>query len=306
MNKTLLVGAIAGTLILMGCNKEETAPQDATVTVETTIEKVSYGIGLNLAKNFKMQNMNIDMTAFNAGLDDGRSGAEGKLDNKAIMEAMESFQKEQMIKQAAERSALEEVNKTKGAKYLATNAAKEGVVTTESGLQYLIITAVEKGAKPTAEDTVVVHYRGTLINGEEFDSSYSRNQSATFGVGQVIPGWTEALQLMKVGEKFSLTIPSELAYGASGAGPNIGPNAVLNFEVELIEIKGEEKSEMVKEGMHEEGMHEEGMHEEGMHEEGMHEEGMHEEGMNKEGMNKEGMNKEGMNKEGMNKEGMAK
>lgn len=243
MKKTLLVGALAGSLVLTACNKQETASAEAAApTMETIIEKVSYGIGLNLAKNFTAQKLDVNMDALKLGLADGTSGAEPKLDEKTIMEAMQTFQQEQIAKQTAERSALEETNKTSGAEYLAANGAKEGVVTTESGLQYTVVTKVEDGVSPTAADTVVVHYRGTLINGEEFDSSYSRNQPATFGVGQVIPGWTEALQLMKVGEKFNLVIPSELAYGASGAGPKIGPNSVLLFEVELLEIKADEEA----------------------------------------------------------------
>jgi FKBP-type peptidyl-prolyl cis-trans isomerase len=156
---------------------------------------------------------------------------------------MQTFQQEQMEKQMQERSAELEANKTEGAKYLEENAKKEGVVTTESGLQYSVVTAVEEGTSPTLDDTVVVHYRGTLINGEEFDSSYSRNQPATFGVGAVIPGWTEVLQLMKPGEKFNVVIPSELAYGEGGAGAKIGPNATLLFEVELLEILPKEAAE---------------------------------------------------------------
>ena len=132
-------------------------------------------------------------------------------------------------------NASAEVNAQQGAAFLAENATKEGVTVLESGLQYSVITMGD-GPKPGPSDTVEVHYRGTLIDGTEFDSSYSRNSTVSFGVTQVIPGWTEALQLMPVGSKWNLYIPSELAYGPGGAGGAIGPNATLIFEVELISI----------------------------------------------------------------------
>lgn len=235
MNKVVLASALAVTVALTACNKEEVAAP-ADVTLDSNIQKVSYGIGLNISSNFKKQGVDIDMEAFKKGLTDGASEAEPMLSEQELMAAMQTFQQEQMEKQMKERQAKLDSNKAEGEKYLAENGTKEGVVTTESGLQYSVVTKVEEGQSPTAEDTVVVHYRGTLINGEEFDSSYSRNQPATFGVGQVIPGWTEVLQLMKVGEKFSVVIPSGLGYGESGAGAKIGPNATLLFEVELLEI----------------------------------------------------------------------
>jgi FKBP-type peptidyl-prolyl cis-trans isomerase len=241
MNRILLVGALASAVALTACN-EKAADTSAskTATFETTIQKVSYGIGLNISTNFKSQGIDIDMDAFKQGLADGQTEAEPKLSEQELMQAMQTFQQEQMEKQMKEREAQISVNDEAGKTFLAENAKKEGVITTESGLQYKVITAVAEGASPTADDTVVVHYRGTLINGEEFDSSYSRNQPATFGVGAVIPGWTEVLQLMKPGEKFDVVIPSELAYGPSGAGPKIGPNATLQFEVELLEILPQE------------------------------------------------------------------
>ena len=147
-----------------------------------------------------------------------------------------------MAEQQAAQAELAEANAAAGAAYLAENGAKEGVVTTDSGLQYEILTAGE-GPKPTAEDTVEVHYTGTLVDGTEFDSSYGRGETVSFGVGQVIPGWTEALQLMPVGSKWKLAIPSDLAYGAGGAGQVIGPNAVLVFDVELVSIPSEAAEE---------------------------------------------------------------
>jgi len=144
-------------------------------------------------------------------------------------------QEEAAAAQQAELAAAGEKNKVDGEAFLAANAQKDGVVVTDTGLQYKVITAGD-GAKPQATDTVTVHYRGTLIDGTEFDSSYSRGEPATFPVQGVISGWVEALQLMSVGDKYELTIPSDLAYGPAGTGGDIGPNATLIFEVELLEI----------------------------------------------------------------------
>lgn len=251
MKKQLLISVIAASVALSACKddkKEATAKAaDGKTGLETTIQKVSYGIGLNIASNFKKQNISLDMTAFNRGMTDGSTDKAPALDQQTIMTAMQEFQKEMMEKQAAEATKAAETNKAEATKFLAENAKKEGVVTTASGLQYKVITKGTGDKKPTAEDTVVVHYKGTLLNGEEFDSSYSRNEPATFGVGNVIPGWTEALQLMSVGDKFELVIPSELAYGAGGAGQKIGPNATLKFEVELLEIKAAEAATATEE-----------------------------------------------------------
>jgi FKBP-type peptidyl-prolyl cis-trans isomerase len=241
MKKQLLISVIAASVALSACNDEKKdAPAkeaEGKGGLETTLQKVSYGIGLNIATNFKKQNITLDMTAFNRGMDDGSTDKAPALDQQAIMTAMQEFQKEMMEKQAAEATKAADTNAAEATKFLAENGKKEGVVTTASGLQYKVITKGTGDKKPTAEDTVVVHYKGTLLNGEEFDSSYSRNEPATFGVGNVIPGWTEALQLMSVGDKFELAIPAELAYGTGGAGQKIGPNAALKFEVELLEIK---------------------------------------------------------------------
>lgn len=238
MKKTLGVIALSA-LALTACNeaskKTDAAKTEKTATFETTIDKVSYGIGLNIASNFKDQKIDVNQTAFQAGLADGFAGNEPKLDQKTIMEAMQTFQKEQMEKQLAAREAEATANKEASEKFLADNGKKEGVITTESGLQYKVIKE-GAGKKPTADDTVTVHYKGTLTNGEEFDSSYSRGEPATFKVANVIPGWTEALQLMSPGAKYEITIPSDLAYGESGAGSKIGPDQALRFEVELISI----------------------------------------------------------------------
>ena len=239
MNKTLLASVIAASVALTACNEQKAAEPAKTeapaAQLESNVAKVSYGIGLNIASNFRQQNIELDKAAFEKGLTDGFDGNEPALEQQVIMQAMQSFQKEQMEKQVADRKASADTNKAEGDKFLADNKAKDGVKTTDTGLQYKVITEGE-GKKPTADDTVVVHYRGTLLDGEEFDSSYSRNEPATFGVGAVIPGWTEALQLMPVGSKYELFIPADLAYGEGGAGAKIGPNEVLVFEVELLDI----------------------------------------------------------------------
>ena len=248
MKKHLLACAITASIALVACNKEEAKTTSADETkgkpaasasagkYETNIQKVSYGIGMNIAKNFKQQNIDLDVSAFSAGIKDGLAGKEPAIDQDTIMKAMQEFQKEQMEKMANERKVKEDKNKAEAEKFFADNATKEGVVTTESGLQYKVIRKGEGGKKPAPTDTVVVHYKGTLLDGEEFDSSYSRNQPATFPVSNVIPGWTEGLQLMAEGDKFELYIPSELAYGAGGAGAKIGPHAALKFEVELLNV----------------------------------------------------------------------
>lgn len=246
MKKIIMVSALAATVALTGCNKEE---KKAELKLDTTLQKVSYGIGLNIAKNFKTQQIEVDMEAFKAGISDGQGEAEPRLTEEEMMTAMQAFQQEQMEKQMAERKKLQDENKNAGVKYLEENAKKDGVKTTESGLQYKAVKTVEEGATPTATDTVKVHYRGKLINGEEFDSSYSRNQPAQFAVNAVIPGWTEALQLMKVGETFEVAIPAELAYGEGGAGAKIGPNATLLFDIELLEIvKPAEEGQVIDAG----------------------------------------------------------
>ncbi len=196
-------------------------------------------IASGLGANLKKQNVEVDWSLVAQGLKDGASGGKTRLtedEAKAVLtEVQNDVRKEQQekMKEAADK------NKTEGQAFLAANKDKEGVKTTASGLQYKVITE-GTGPKPTATDTVVCNYKGTLIDGKEFDSSYKRGEPATFPVSGVIKGWTEALQLMPVGSKWQLFIPSDLAYGERGAGAEIGPNSTLIFEVELISIKPKE------------------------------------------------------------------
>jgi len=204
--------------------------------LKTEKEKVSYGIGVDVGRNFKKLGIDIDMDILLNGLKDGYSDNKLMMNDKDLRETMNAYQSELLKKQAQSRIEAAEKNKKAGEAFLADNKNKEGVVTLQSGLQYKIIKAVD-GKKPAVSDTVECNYRGTLINGTEFDSSYNRGQSSTFKVNGVIRGWTEALQLMTAGSKWLLYVPSQLAYGERGAGRDIGPNETLIFEVELIAIK---------------------------------------------------------------------
>lgn len=199
-------------------------------------DKVSYSIGLEIGNNFKKQSIDVDADILARGMKDALSGSKPLMTDKEIQDTMTAFQKDMMAKQAEKAKALAEKNKKDEEAFLAENKKKEGVKTTSSGLQYKVIKDGE-GPMPKATDTVTVNYRGTLIDGTEFDSSYKRGEAATFPVEGVIAGWTEALQLMKVGSKYQLFIPSNLAYGERGAGQAIGPNSTLIFEVELLSIK---------------------------------------------------------------------
>jgi FKBP-type peptidyl-prolyl cis-trans isomerase FklB len=235
--KTGVFLAVAATVFLInGCSgKEQTVAK-----MESLQDKVSYGIGLRIGKDFKSQQVELNPDLLMKGIEDGLAGTEPLLSDAQIRETMVAFQQEMMER---EKTRLEEAsvkNAEEGKKFLEENAKKEGVVTLPSGLQYKVITE-GSGKQPSSEDTVKVHYRGTLVDGTEFDSSYSRNEPAEFPVGGVIPGWTEALQLMKEGSKWQLVLPPELAYGERGAGPRIGPNATLVFEVELLEVEPQDK-----------------------------------------------------------------
>ncbi len=201
-------------------------------------DKISYSMGVDIGKRLKQQSIDFDPDLFAKGLKDVYSGGEVLLTDQEIKETLTAFQKTLIAKQAEARKHMGEKNKQEGDAFLAENKQKEGVTTLPSGLQYTVIEA-GTGKTPKATDTVVTNYRGTLINGTEFDSSYKRGKPATFPVNGVIKGWTEALQLMKEGAKWKLFIPSDLAYGERGAGNTIGPNATLIFDIELISVKEE-------------------------------------------------------------------
>jgi len=201
--------------------------------IKTIEEKASYGVGLQMGEQLKGMFEGSSLPAALAGLSDAFNGSDSQVPSDDINEAFKVIQ-EQVQKQQAAQSA--EMSK-EGDAFLAENAQREGVHTTESGLQYEVISTGE-GEKPSASATVRTHYRGTLIDGTEFDSSYSRNEPTEFPVNGVIAGWTEALQLMTVGSKWKLFIPYNLAYGERGAGGAIGPFQALIFEIELLEIIG--------------------------------------------------------------------
>jgi len=210
----------------------------APLTLKTDKDKLSYAVGMNIGRSIHSQSMEIDPAILLRGLKDEMAGKTVMTDMEAHNTLMQA-QQEAKKKMDETRQASMEPNKKAGDAFLAANKTKEGVVTLPSGLQYKILKE-GTGPKPTPADSVVCNYRGTLIDGKEFDSSYKRGQPATFPVGQVIKGWTEALQLMPVGSKWQLFVPADLAYGDRGAGADIGPGSTLIFEVELISIKGKE------------------------------------------------------------------
>jgi len=219
MNKIMLVAAVA-VIGLVGCNKPD---------LKSDKGQASYAIGQQIGRNLKAQNIEIDAKTLAASLTDAMAG-KSELKEDEIQKAMMKLQEMAMKKQTEEADK----NKGKSAEFLEKNKTAEGVKVTASGLQYIVVSE-GTGPTPTKNDTVKCHYKGTLTTGEQFDSSYDRGQPAEFPVGGVIPGWTEALQMMKVGSKYKLFIPAELAYGASGR-PGIPPNSALVFEVELLDI----------------------------------------------------------------------
>jgi FKBP-type peptidyl-prolyl cis-trans isomerase len=216
-----------------------TAKSAAPSPLKTRTQKFSYALGMNigtgLGANLKKQSVEVDSALVAQGLKDAMAGKKTLLTEDEAKAVLTDVQNDVKKEQAEKMKVAGEKNKTDGEAFLAANKSKDGVVTLADGLQYKILTA-GTGAKPAASDSVVCNYKGTLINGTEFDSSYKRGQSATFGVSQVIKGWTEALQLMPVGSKWQLFIPSNLAYGERGAGGDIGPDSTLIFEVELLSI----------------------------------------------------------------------
>lgn len=201
----------------------------------TDKQKVSYMVGMDLGRNLTQIQDELDVAILVQGLQDTLAGRETKLTGEQFNEVKQGFMQKLQARAVEERTAQAAANRTEGEAFLAENKNKPGVRTTESGLQYQVITE-GRGAKPAATDRVRVHYTGTLLDGTQFDSSVDRGTPAEFALNGVIPGWTEALQLMSVGSKYKLFIPSELAYGENGTPGPIGPNATLIFEVELLEI----------------------------------------------------------------------
>ncbi|WP_096085289.1 FKBP-type peptidyl-prolyl cis-trans isomerase [Agaribacterium haliotis] len=243
MNKTLLALVAASGIALVGCKKEAEAP--AEVTLDTLEQKVSYSIGVNLAQNINVDQFDFNTDAFAMAVEDIKAGKEPRLTMEEMMATMQTFSTLQReLAMEAQKKAADE-NLAKGQAFLAEKESEDGVVKTDSGLMYKVITE-GSGDKPSAADSVVAHYRGTLLDGTEFDSSYSRGQPATFGVSNLIPGWIEALQLMPAGSKWELYIPADLAYGERGNG-SIPPNSTLIFELELLEIVGDENAEQTAE-----------------------------------------------------------
>ncbi|MEH6651675.1 MAG: FKBP-type peptidyl-prolyl cis-trans isomerase [Motiliproteus sp.] len=232
MKKSLLASAMATALVAF--------PAVHAAELESSEQKISYVMGLDVGARMERLEYTLDKEAFLQGLKESAPGAERTLTQEQLQQTMQEAQQLFQQRQQAEVAKLSAENQSAGQAFLMENSKKDGVVATESGLQYKIITE-GSGAKPSVEDTVQVHYRGTLIDGTEFDSSYSHGEPATFPLNGVIPGWTEGLQLLSKGSKAELYIPAELAYGPQGMGQVIGPNSTLVFEVELLDINPTDK-----------------------------------------------------------------
>jgi FKBP-type peptidyl-prolyl cis-trans isomerase len=247
MKKVLILFAFA-LLFASSCQEMQAqkpaAEKEMTkADLKTEDDKISYSIGFSMGSRFKTDELQLNLEIFQEGMKDGFTGRKQLLNEEETQEIMMGMQQKMMakrraehMKQMEERKKQGEANKKKGEEFLEENKAKEGVVTLDSGLQYQVLKQ-GTGASPKATDTVKCHYKGTTIDGKQFDSSYKRGEPATFALNRVIKGWTEGLQLMKEGGKWRFFVPSALAYGEKGAGPNIGPNEVLIFEVELLGIE---------------------------------------------------------------------
>jgi FKBP-type peptidyl-prolyl cis-trans isomerase len=219
-------------LAAMGC--ETTAAQGGRlVTLE---DSVSYILGFKNGENLKRQSVAVNADIMASALKEGLAGGEPRMPDSVMQAVMMNFQTRMIMQQRQKDSLSGEANRRDGEKFLAENRSREGVKTTASGLQYTVLTA-GTGPRPQQTSLVTVHYKGTLLNGDEFDSSYQHGQPASFQLNQVIPGWTEGVQLMNVGSKYRFWVPSHLAYGPQGSPPDIPPDAVLVFEVELVSFK---------------------------------------------------------------------
>lgn len=227
--KRLLVLSLLLTLVAAPvCTAEVTS-------LDTDKDKISYAVGMNIGNMLRAQDFNLELEKVVAGLSASFQNKPGLMSESEMGLVLNNLNKEIQKKALEEQAAINEENLQKGKEFLEANGKAEGVTTLESGLQYKYLNKGE-GSTPKAEDTVKVHYRGLLIDGNEFDSSYKAGAPAEFQVGAVIPGWVEMLQLMKEGDKLQVTIPPELAYGEAGAPPVIAPNSVLLFELELVEV----------------------------------------------------------------------
>lgn len=231
MTTKFIMGLAAATLVAAGVSAQE------KVELKDAKQKSSYAIGMDIGANFKKQDLDIDMKALAAGIADTVAG-KAQLTEAESKAALDEFRTRMMAKMEAKQKVDAEKNTKDAEVFLAANAKKEGVKVTASGLQYKILKAGDgKGASPKPTDTVKVHYHGTLTDGTVFDSSVDRGEPISFPLNGVIPGWTEGLQLMKVGDKFQFVIPGKLAYGERSPSPKIGPNATLIFDVELLAIE---------------------------------------------------------------------
>ena len=231
--KIKLTLVIAAVLTLFQATLILTAEQE--VDLKTDAAKLSYALGLEIGANLKTLPTELDFGTFVRGLEDSFKGNEPLLTAEVSQKIREEFAQKRRADRIRRLQELGGKNREAGAAFLAENARLAGVVTTDSGLQYIVIKEGD-GAMPIAESRVRVHYRGTLVDGTEFDSSYNRGEPTSFGVNRVIPGWTEGLQLMEVGSEYRFFIPSDLAYGTRGSPPKIGPNETLIFEVELLGV----------------------------------------------------------------------
>jgi FKBP-type peptidyl-prolyl cis-trans isomerase FkpA/FKBP-type peptidyl-prolyl cis-trans isomerase FklB len=238
MKKLMIIACLA---LLAACSETTVEPAKAqALSLDSDKAKFSYAIGLDIGHSLQQIGSNLERDALMAALNDSLDGKEPRIPAQEVAKIKQAMFKKLSEKRAAEQKVQGEKNKADGLKFLAEHGKKEGVITTASGLQYEVLKQ-GNGAKPKATDKVKVHYKGTLLDGTEFDSSYKRGQPISFPLNGVIPGWTEGVQLMNVGSTFKFVIPSELAYGAHGAGSKIGPNSTLIFEVELLGIETEEK-----------------------------------------------------------------
>ena len=240
MKKLLSCLILSGSVALTACQSDDSSA-DKEINLDTLEKKVFYTIGVSVAENVRIDKFDFDSAAFNLAVADVKAGKESRLSEDEMRATMQSFQAMQREILTQEREEQAEKNRAEGEAFLAAKAQEEGVIKTDSGLMYKVITA-GTGATPKATDTVVAHYAGTLIDGTEFDSSYKRGNPATFGVSNLIPGWVEALQIMPVGSKWELYIPGDLAYGPRG-NQGIPPSATLIFELELLDIVAEESDE---------------------------------------------------------------